>query len=126
MTAFTIVHISVVGWFDIGYNFLVGEDGRVYEGRGWDREGAHTHLWNSVAVAFSVMGNFMTRLPDPVAMSAVQNMITCGIQQGRITPEYKLYGHRDVGATACPGDKLYELINTWAHYDQTHTPVRPV
>lgn len=29
-------------WDDIGYNFLVGGDGEVYEGRGWDKQGAHT------------------------------------------------------------------------------------
>lgn len=29
------------GWDDIGYNFIVGEDGNVYEGRGWDIVGAH-------------------------------------------------------------------------------------
>ncbi len=27
---------------DIGYNFLIGGDGNVYEGRGWDRQGSHT------------------------------------------------------------------------------------
>jgi hypothetical protein len=25
---------------------LIGEDGRVYEARGWDRIGAHTYKWN--------------------------------------------------------------------------------
>lgn len=29
------------GWWDIGYNFLIGGDGNVYEGRGWDTTGAH-------------------------------------------------------------------------------------
>lgn len=31
-----------VGWSDIGYSFVIGEDGNVYEGRGWDTVGAHT------------------------------------------------------------------------------------
>ncbi|KAJ6640718.1 Peptidoglycan-recognition protein LC, partial [Pseudolycoriella hygida] len=35
-------HMESQGWDDIGYNFLVGGDGAVYEGRGWDKEGAHT------------------------------------------------------------------------------------
>lgn len=29
-------------WWDIAYNFLIGGDGAVYEGRGWDSEGSHT------------------------------------------------------------------------------------
>ena len=34
------------GWNDIGYTFLVGEDGNVYEGRGWDIVGAHCPWYN--------------------------------------------------------------------------------
>merc|ERR1712150_52546 len=45
------------GWSDIGYNFLVGEDGRAYEGRGWNRVGGHTYGYNSNSVAVSVIGD---------------------------------------------------------------------
>ena len=31
-------------WWDIGYNFLIGEDGRIYEGRGFDAQGAHWYV----------------------------------------------------------------------------------
>ena len=34
-------HMDSNGWSDIGYNFIVGEDGNVYEGRGWTTMGAH-------------------------------------------------------------------------------------
>lgn len=36
-------------WADIGYHFLVGENGKVYEGRGWNREAAHAPGWNNDA-----------------------------------------------------------------------------
>lgn len=35
-------HMESRNWDDIGYNFMVGGDGDVYEGRGWDKQGAHT------------------------------------------------------------------------------------
>lgn len=35
-------HMDGINWADIGFNFLVGGDGRVYEGRGWQMEGVHT------------------------------------------------------------------------------------
>lgn len=35
-------HMNSRNWDDIGYNFLVGGDGNVYEGRGWLKQGAHT------------------------------------------------------------------------------------
>lgn len=31
-------HIESRGWGDIAYNFLVGGDGSIYVGRGWDTE----------------------------------------------------------------------------------------
>lgn len=47
-------HMDTNGWPDIGYNFLVGEDGNVYKGRGWTRAGAHApgYNYNSVGVCF--------------------------------------------------------------------------
>ena len=112
------------GWDDIGYNFLIGEDGKAYEGRAWDRIGAHTRGWNDVAIAFSVMGNFMEKLPNEAALNALKGMIELGIRLGKITPDYKMYGHRDVGTTLCPGDKLHELIQTWEHFGP-EPPVKP-
>ncbi|CAL1536979.1 unnamed protein product, partial [Lymnaea stagnalis] len=32
-------HMDTHGWPDIGYNFLIGGDGSLFEGRGWDKVG---------------------------------------------------------------------------------------
>nr|XP_022289171.1 peptidoglycan-recognition protein SC2-like isoform X2 [Crassostrea virginica] len=115
-------HMDIKGWSDIGYSFLVGEDGAVYEGRGWNKVGAHTQGYNSRGLAASVMGNFMNRKPNTAALNAMKNLIQCGISRGYITSTYKLYGHRDVvSTTTCPGDALYQEIKTWPHYS-TQTP----
>lgn len=29
------------GWDDIGYNFLIGGNGSIYVGRGWDYKGVY-------------------------------------------------------------------------------------
>lgn len=39
-------HMDVREWDDIAYSFLVGEDGLVYEGRGWDTVGSHAPWYN--------------------------------------------------------------------------------
>ncbi|XP_053407391.1 peptidoglycan-recognition protein SC2-like isoform X2 [Mercenaria mercenaria] len=119
-------HMDDRGWDDIAYNYLIGEDGRVYEGRAWDRIGAHTLKWNDVAVAFSFMGNYCSKLPNDKALHALKAMLALGVKNGKITPDYKLYGHRNVGETECPGDKLHELISSWSHFDNSNsTPVKP-
>jgi N-acetylmuramoyl-L-alanine amidase len=109
-------HMDSRGWADIGYNFLVGEDGNVYEGRGWDRKGAHSPLYNSQAYGVSIMGNFMHRNPNAAALKATQQLITCGISLGKLRATYSLHGHRDGTCTDCPGNTLYNTIQSWPRY----------
>nr|AXE15816.1 peptidoglycan recognition protein 1 [Archivesica packardana] len=117
-------HMDTRGWDDIAYNYLIGEDGNAYEGRAWDRIGSHTLGWNDVAIAFSFMGDYSHKLPSDAAICTLQAMIQWGVALGKISPNYELYGHRDVRDTECPGDKLYELIQTWDHF-KASTPVKP-
>ena len=44
------VILPAPGWNDIGYSFLVGGDGKVYEGRGWNHVRAHTSGYNSEGI----------------------------------------------------------------------------
>ncbi|KAJ8317122.1 hypothetical protein KUTeg_005026 [Tegillarca granosa] len=110
-------HIDSRGYNDIGYSFLIGQDGNVYEGRGWNSQGAHTKNHNDHSFAASFMGNFMSHLPVQKALDAAQALIECGVAKGYIEGDYSLYGHRDVKATSCPGDSLYNHIRAWPHYN---------
>eukprot|EP00918_Siedleckia_nematoides_P097806 GHVU01214239.1.p1 GENE.GHVU01214239.1~~GHVU01214239.1.p1 ORF type:complete len:280 (+),score=9.69 GHVU01214239.1:50-889(+) len=109
-------HMDSNGWSDIAYNYLVGEDGRVYEGRGWARQGAHTSGYNSIAVAICFIGDFTSRLPNTVALTAARNLIQCAKDQGVLTGSYGVWGHRDGSSTACPGNTLYGDVVKWYDY----------
>ncbi|PVD20600.1 hypothetical protein C0Q70_18756 [Pomacea canaliculata] len=109
-------HMDGHGWSDIGYSFIVGEDGNVYMGRGWTEIGAHTLNFNSVGIGICIIGDFTSRVPNDAALNAVKHLISCGLSNGHIRASYTLKGHRDVGQTECPGTKLYELIHSWPHY----------
>lgn len=42
------------------HSFLIGEDGLVYEGRGWKIKGDHSGpTWNPRAIGITFMGNYM-------------------------------------------------------------------
>lgn len=56
--AYQNFHMDTNGWLDIGYNFVVGEDGNIFEGRGWTRVGAHAVNWNSRSIGIAVIGDF--------------------------------------------------------------------
>ncbi|MCI3325437.1 peptidoglycan recognition protein [Escherichia coli] len=109
-------HMDTNGWSDIGYNFIVGEDGHVYEGRGWNHIGAHTQGYNSNGIAICVIGDFTNHVPNDAALNAVKQMISCAESNHKITATYTLKGHRDVGSTACPGTAYYNLIHSWPHF----------
>ncbi|XP_050419503.1 peptidoglycan recognition protein 1 [Patella vulgata] len=109
-------HMDGHKWPDIGYTFVIGEDGNVYEARGWDIIGAHTYNYNYNGLGFCIIGDFTSRLPNTAALNAVKQLINCGVKNGKISTSYILRGHRDVNPTACPGEKLEALIKTWPHY----------
>ncbi|KAF2891552.1 hypothetical protein ILUMI_14621, partial [Ignelater luminosus] len=94
----------------------VGEDGNVYEGRGWGKTGAHAPDFNSKSIGICVIGTFTSKLPNAVALKAVKDLISCGVSQGKIKTGYKLLGHRQAKATECPGNKFYEEIKTWPNW----------
>ncbi|CAM9685358.1 peptidoglycan-recognition protein SC2-like [Lampetra fluviatilis] len=108
-------HMDSNGWSDIGYSFLVGGDGNVYEGRGWDRQGAHTSGYNT-HLAASFIGDFTSSKPVASAITAAKALITCAINKGKLKSSYRLIGHRQVGSTTCPGDALYNEIKTWTNW----------
>ncbi|XP_058386687.1 peptidoglycan recognition protein 1-like [Diceros bicornis minor] len=110
-------HVQKLGWCDVSYNFLIGEDGLVYEGRGWNTQGAHSGpTWNAKSIGISFIGNYMERAPPQRALRAAQSLLACGVARGALRPDYEVKGHRDVRDTLSPGDQLYSIIQTWPHY----------
>ncbi|XP_020782553.1 peptidoglycan recognition protein 5 [Boleophthalmus pectinirostris] len=103
-------HMQNKHYDDIGYNFLVGEDGTVYEGRGWGVMGAHTKGHNKDSLGIAFMGNFTDESPSLKALTSVKQLLEAGVAQGFLLPEFLLFGHRDLGNTECPGAKLYSAL----------------
>ncbi|KAK9695859.1 N-acetylmuramoyl-L-alanine amidase [Popillia japonica] len=110
-------HIYERGWNDIGYSFAVGGDGNAYTGRGWSSVGAHAPLYNSQSIGICVIGDWREDLPPENQLETVHNLIQLGVDSGYIRSDYILHGHRQVRAnTECPGDRLFEEIQTWPHF----------
>ncbi|GFO44100.1 peptidoglycan recognition protein [Plakobranchus ocellatus] len=106
----------LTGWDDIGYSFLIGGEGTVFEGRGWDRVGAHTKGYNSVGLGFCLIGNFMDKSPTQIQLNTAKQLLECGVSQGKLRSDYIVRGHRDMVSTTCPGDTLYNIIRSWPQY----------
>ncbi|KAJ9599614.1 hypothetical protein L9F63_009931, partial [Diploptera punctata] len=104
-------------WWDIGYNFCVGGTGKVYEGRGWDVQGAHAPRYNNRSCGICFIGDYTETIPTEEMIHAAKGLINLGVKRGSIAENYKLIGHRQVRDTLCPGDAFFKEIKTWNHWD---------
>ena len=82
-------------WPDIGYNWLVGGDGLVYEGRGWFIEGSHTINYNQRSIGIAFIGNYDRYQPKQSMVEALDDFIACSIKRGILSPNVQIHAHRD-------------------------------
>lgn len=119
-------HIDAQGWNDIGYAYVVCKHGHIFQAREddddtTDVQGAHDGF-NKGSTGISAFGYFhppVDHQPTEAQLSAIVRLAAWiasrrGIDPlGRSlyaaygSPVDNVYGHRDVSATACPGDNLY-------------------
>jgi hypothetical protein len=130
--AIQLYHVQANGWNDIGYNALVDRFGTVYEGRygGLDRNvvGAHARGFNTGSFGIAYLGNFDAGRPERAGLDALARTLAWRLDLAHVDPLSSLTastegnerfgpgtalllravsGHRDTGATSCPGDFLY-------------------
>jgi uncharacterized protein with LGFP repeats len=131
-------HTSTLGWGDIAYNALVDQYGQIFEGRfgGLTRpvEGAHTGGFNANTWAVAMIGNFDLVVPSTVLLRAVGQLLGWRLAMDTVNPRGSvtltsaggpytrfprgatptlatIFGHRDVGDTACPGSLGYAALD---------------
>ncbi|XP_035785875.1 peptidoglycan-recognition protein LE-like isoform X8 [Anopheles albimanus] len=105
------------GFADIGYNFLVGGDGQVYEGRGWNKQGAHTKGYNGISQGIAFIGNFETvDRPEEAQIEQLTTLLRNGTDTGKLDKNYKLFGALQLKATLSPGKFLMEKLAQLPHF----------
>ena len=128
------------GLGDIGYQYLIDEQGRVYEGRysGNDAYSAHdaagtkvvtaAHIggYNSGNTGIALLGTLTSVDAKPAARGALEQLLRELVSRHRIDPHgasvyvnpvnnttkkvANIAGHRDWAATECPGGALYAQL----------------
>ncbi|GAB3429808.1 N-acetylmuramoyl-L-alanine amidase [Actinophytocola sediminis] len=96
----------------ISYTFAVMPSGRVYEGHGVDRQGAHTANRNSIARAIVLAGNYDAEPVTEAQVRAVAELLQHGHAAGWWRAARLTGGHQQApGAeTACPGRHAMAVI----------------
>lgn len=115
-------HAITRGWGDIGYNYIVDQDGKIYEGRygGEGVIGAHSGPGNHGSIGIAVLGNFQDKpvsekiingLSDFInAKAKIHNIKVDGSSKFRGEIKDNVLGHRDIMSTQCPGEFLYAKL----------------
>ncbi len=123
-------HTQTNGWNDVGYNFLIAQDGTIYEGRdgqnimdGDNVLGAHFCSQNSGTMGICLLGDYMTAQPTDISLASLAKLIAWKMKKESILPLEKsihaasgknlnnLSAHRDGScSTDCPGNNLYAKL----------------
>ena len=101
------------GWSGIGYHFFIRKDGSIYRGRPEWAVGAHASGRNSDTIGVCVEGNYEEEKTMPQTQkNSVKEILH--YLKGKY-PKAELKGHKDVGATGCPGKyyPLQEMKDYW-------------
>lgn len=99
------------GWADIGYHFAIDPDGRVWQGRPLELQGAHVANQNPNNLGIVMLGNFEHQTPTPQATEALDRLIAGEMRRYRIALG-EVRTHREMAPTACPGQNLQRRMDS--------------
>lgn len=139
MRALYEMHANGRGWGDIGYHYVIGDDGKIFEGKaGGDYVvGGHVYCGNVGTIGVAMMGNFDVEKPTQAQMRSLQWLLITLSKRYRIDPDAvtkfhgkdvpTILGHRNLLSTDCPGYYVAETLNqvrTNVARNDYSTPIR--
>lgn len=124
-------HMNGNGWADIGYHYLVGSDGKIWEGREKKFVGAHVKGSNANTLGLTFLGCYDDEQCPKELKPVSQETPHMFEAMGYLIANLALYanvsnlnrntvkGHLEMpnAATACPGNRVLSKIETiieWA------------
>lgn len=93
------------GWSDIGYHYVIGRHGELWEGRPVDNVGAHCVNHNRYSIGVCYVGGVAKDGKTPKDTRTLQQkaQLLLLLQELRkLYPNAKIYGHRNFAKKDCP------------------------
>lgn len=104
---------------DIAFNFLIGGDGNVYTGRGWNAKGAHTDGYDTGTLGVAFMGTFRRSLPKDIQVTAFNKLVKTGVEINKISANYTLVNHCQLRTDGYSDLALATNMTSWPHFDSS-------
>jgi len=95
------------GFIDVGYHWIIRQNGKLEQGRPMNRQGAHVKHENYRNLGICLTGNFEKYPPNEAQYWSLRRLLNFLCFAFRI-PKDKIYLHRDLANTLCPG-RLFDL-----------------
>ncbi len=102
-------HFKVLRAGDIAYHYIIDRAGRVWQGRDIRYQGAHAKHNNSHNIGIMCLGNFEIQEPTGSQVACLEQLCRA-LMTGYDIPANKLYGHRELRSTVCPGKNLFPYV----------------
>lgn len=102
-------HFRTMKAGDIGYHYIIDRQGMVWQGRDIRYQGAHTGGNNANNIGIMCLGNFNLQYPTGAQIASLERL-TLALSTGYNIPGSRIYGHRELRSTACPGKHLFEQV----------------
>ncbi len=96
-------------WADIGYHYMVDPQGRVWEGRPTNLQGAHVQDNNENNLGILMLGDFETQQPTQAALASLDGFVSSQMKRYGV-PVSRVYTHRELKPTMCPGRNLQRYM----------------
>lgn len=108
---------------DIPYNFLIGGDGNLYEGRGFNFTGQHTHNlesteYNSIGICIAFIGNYQSIAPSEDQINLLKDFIRNFIDRDLIVENHIIISQDDLKYSAIKADSLNNAIKNLQNFHQ--------
>lgn len=99
------------GWGDIGYHFVIDRNGRVWEGRAINWQGAHVEKCNEGNIGICCMGNFDEQAPSSAQLAGLERQLKVLMVMYGV-PKSRVYTHQEwpSAKTACPGKSMQAKV----------------
>jgi len=89
------------GWNSIGYHFVVRRNGKIERGRNLNIVGAHVENHNAGSVGIVLTGaDNLDWYPAQAQLNTIKRLLR---DIKKVYPIKKVYFHKDLAATSCPG-----------------------
>ena len=119
------------GWDELGYHFIIGNgsdtgNGVVEVGSRWRKQkhGAHCktpdNFYNEYGIGICLVGNFENHPPSEAQLASLRKLLLFLMNRYDLGAG-QIYGHGEVGRTACPGRQM--PLSNLRHWAGTQTQI---